>query len=265
MRKLFRKTALASAVRRASNTPPPRRWYLGDDENDFLFVKIEDSEKLFRFVVKKDMKSHIEGIAWSKDQNIGYDSCLLSTISASDTLEIFRVYKSVKLDYASLLHFYFLELIGYKYFAYLSERAKNENFRRKFKFSRKRLEILLRIVEWRRNKLGNTATLGALEKEAFSHIEVAQMMYGKYFWSLQDHDKYLEETLFILRSLVETGDLAEKNLRFQLKPAALVKLEEQEEQERKHFEIGKQNTRIFWLTSIIALAALGQLLKEILC
>jgi len=260
LRRYFLEAITKTACNLATRHPVPERYTLGNENNDFAFLSIYEGEEAnSEFLVKKIRSDKgFEGIFWPEGVTPGIEACLPWTLVKNPRFKINRVFGRFSIEFSSPAVFILHELLCVRYFYRLASKASFLFFKSRFRFSRERMWILSKIVDWQRDRMGD-GIQNTGEINSFSHIDLYTYLYGLNAWRLDEREKYLAELKFILQSFTDSGEIIEINHNFQLRGKALETLSKYEENARRHADSKKQSNRIFWLTLVIAIAGLGQL------
>ncbi len=260
----WRRKVFLAACRIATKNEIPSRYSVGRKENNFTFFKFfEAGEENSRFLLlKPPLGEKLNGISWPNNLQEGVETDVQIDNIFDPIFEIRRVYGSVEITYSSPISFLLAEKIKYHRLIDFKRRVELYFFKRTFRFTHERMKVLEAVVDWRRSLLAPQNNQH-IEDRFFTHIDLYTKMYGWNAWHLDDYQAHLEQLRFILLSFVESGELDHGVEGFKLRAKSLETLSVYEEQAQKHMDAHRQSKGIFWLTLVIAVSAIGQLVWNI--
>ncbi|MEX5727252.1 hypothetical protein Ga0609869_000605 [Rhodovulum iodosum] len=242
----------------ATNKPIPERYSLSagyEVKYNFTYLGFEEKGVNYsRFLLlEKPRKEGLTGLGWPADASKGVNVSIPFKIIVDPEYDIRRIYGPIEIKYNTLASYIFGETTLKHKREYWKERLAQRVFNRSFRFSAERMDILEKLVDWRRQLLKEGAE-GSLSRGRFSHFDFFSLLYSIRAWGLDDRHIYLEELKFVLDSLVASGELSYRDGRYHLEAKALETLSRYEDSRRRHRDQTKQNSRVSLLTLVIAIA-----------
>lgn len=172
---------------------------------------------------------------------------------------------SIHLKQFSITHYYGLASVGYQglldfvlnrvtcwpyikiHFVLAFDRLGQYIFNKQKFYTKQRMELLKFLV--------SRALDGKTEHHA---LDLMTDLYTLRWYLHPQGEEQQQRVEFYLESLAETGELKQLNYKYVVTGLALRTIEEYEEQERKHTENVKTQSRMVWLTVAVAIAGLVQ-------
>lgn len=229
-----------------------------ESKHNFTYFWFEYSNgALRRFIVtQKPLKQGLVGSGWINVEEQAVPLCIpYKLMGRPVAYDIRRVIGPLTIEYKSVWKFIFATLLRAPYRKLSAEKRAQRLFANSFRFSAERMDVLQRIVDWRRASGANTGLLYDFERDQFSHVNLLSEMFSIRIWGLAEKDKYLAELKFVMNSLAETGELKKVDTNYSLTPRALETLSKFEESNRVHDDAVSHNRWIKFLTVVIAGAA----------
>ena len=264
--KLLQSLVLKLAAIAATRKPIAERYSLSSSKSpnyNFTYLKLHEQgdEQNDFLVLSRPKPNGLVGIGWPDGVTPGVDMCLPFTAISKPRYEISRIYKSVRITYHSPVRFLIGELtLAHKRLNWREFRTQRA-FEKNFRFSSERMEILSKIVDWQRRARSNNIANSILDNE-FAPTSAYSEIYTQRAWLLEEKDRFLSELVFVLESLVSTGELRKSGISYKLNGSALSTLSKYEDSKRRFQAQERHNSAIKWLTLFIAASAVIQLLKK---
>lgn len=178
-----------------------------------------------------------------------------------DSLSVIHYYNLYDLNYTNIydLAFKFIfkvDVIKVKFkifWNYLSQ----SRFNKKNLVTKKTIELLEFIVDHQLNgNISRSDSYRAQQIEGTNHIFLMTELYSLRWVSHPHSNNQMKKLMLYLDSLTESGDLQRRDGKYFVTGKALKTLEQYEENERRHKDAVGIQKKIFWLTMIIAFAAI---------
>lgn len=131
-------------------------------------------------------------------------------------------------------------------------------YNRSTPFLQDRLDLLRKLVEVRK-RASAESKLFLFDEDAMDEFSLFEAIYSTRAFGHPNANQEIAQFQFLLESLKESEDLEDVSGNYRLSGKSVKTLAEYEEQERRHADSVQHNRRLFWLTLVIALAAVAQL------
>lgn len=258
---------LRCAVKLATKREVPSRYYPSNKDNNFTYFWIShtsfDNEKFL-----PTSTSHENGLIgaisppeqsrWPGDRMV--DACLPFSQIGKVRFKIHRIYGADATVFSNPIFFILSETfrihIIKSWLTNARETRAQKRFAKDFEFSVERIDILQKIIRWRR-ELSKQRGDNSISEE-FSYIDLSDQVFSRRFWGLDDIEYYLSELRFVLESLVASGDLTSNHERYRLTGKSLESVSTFETEKQRFIKADRHDTAIRRLTWVIAIAAVVQ-------
>lgn len=244
---------LRRVLLRACEATVPRSGEDGEKVNCFI-TKVHQGDVPLPVVLALDGNNLI-GLAWD-GKHYGLDICIpLEQIKLSQ-FRVTHFYGLWKVQYSGLLDFLVGRVTTWPYVKIHAvrfiSRIDQYFFNKKKLITKRRMELLSFLVN--RHLDGKTE---------FAPIDLMTDLYTLRWVEHPDRDAAMQQLELYLQAMVETGELEKIDYKYRVSGHALLTIEENEEQERKHTENVRMQRGMLWLTVVIAAltAVQAQLIK----
>ena len=248
------------SVERALRKPTPRRYSLSDVKNDFAHVTLKSTDgHAVEAIITETNVDGLTGIFWGGDR-FDLPGSIPNAQLRQMSFKLERVYGRFRTTYSSPLEYLIKDNLGYSQLLPLYDWLVQARFNIAFRQRRERILLLSELVELylqtdTRDIFGRRRSRSAID--LFSNI------YGSRVWGRSDTDQILRRFEFTLESFVSTGEFSRSDEGYALEPAALASLDRFAVEDSRHTDSVTQNKRLYWLTLVLALAAVVQVFVSI--
>ncbi len=267
MRDNVAKMAIRFGAYLATRRPVPKSYSLSSGDKveknftyffTYFFLTEDDLEATKFLVLEKPTPRGLIGRGWPQQGSTAVCICLPYHTIGERKFEIKRIYGTIEVKYTSLWSYIFGELTLRHIRQFFYEWIRQTSFNRSFRFSAERMDVLRKIVDWKRASLSEDVA-DDLSSSPFTHIYLYSEVFTNRAWGLDQPLRYLAELRFVLDSLVSSGELDYRDHRYFLNGKALQTLSDFESENRRHRDLSLSSWAITWLTLVIAIASVVSL------
>lgn len=251
----FQKYVIMHALKK----PAPNRISLGDASLDAKAVLVGFNSPTSIEYRILGTTTHAFIASYLSEERERTDCAIPFNSSKGMYLTIRYWYRGVELKYNSSIH-YIWSMVTYEAWRIdIKNRFRQIYYNRSLKIRSDRTEILQVIVDehLRRRSQDGAA---ALAEVRIDRLEVAQLLYGDGIWGHPRHPEILARLDLIIDSLVDSGDLSADQSRLIVKGKAIASIASRVEEDRRHKDQVEYNNSIKWLTLLLLIAAVAQVL-----
>lgn len=243
-------------LKRGLRRNAPERFSYSKEANFYVsFLKNQDTDQEILLTAIED--GAFGGLAWGADR---FDTPVKFPLRDIDSwsFRTKRFYGFSQLEYAGLFDFAKSELSFLPQRLYLKEWASQRLYNYSTKFRHDRVNLLRKLVA---NHLAEAKKNNGLLYTSSSKSVVALLaaVYGNRIYGHPDYEEQSAQFRLILESLAATGELEKKGMHeFKLSALAVASISNYELEERRHRDSVKQNWLLFFVTVVMAIAAVVQ-------
>jgi hypothetical protein len=227
------------------------------DKNDYFVTILTNKLSQEEVLVSAIGPKVIEGMAWSEDRFQSPTTIPVTDVEAWSP-KFIRFYGFNKINYPSLADFLVSELTFRPWRAYLKESFAQSLYNYRTKFRKDRIEVLKRLVQVSLKEAEKNN--GLLTTNSWkSVVGLLSEVYGNRVYGHPGYEAEAAHFRLILESLVATGELEKQKMHeFKLNGLALASISNYELEERRHRDSVRQNRLLFFVTVVMAVAAVVQ-------
>jgi len=254
----FQGFLLRKAIERSLRKAAPSR-FAYRASNDFYTVVFESDNPAEGMLVDSITGNQISGRVWNGER---YEIEAMMGLDEIDgpQLKVTRFYGYERISYEGVRDYWVSELLQIPFYYWLRTYVRQKLYEVKTRFRHDRIDVLKSLVEHHLKEAADETGI-LFVPEAKSIIQLITEVYGQ---RVVAHPSYKAESgrfRLIIDSLVETGEIvATKKHGFRLSAKALATIAEYEQVERRHKDSVVHNRRLFWLTAVLAVAAVAQVI-----
>lgn len=256
MSELLQKIAFVYAIKRSLKTQAPSSFRY-DPSNNFTVTVIKLPTTGKEILVDGINTQNITGRGWNGTEFDEIETVSLNELGEAQ-FEATRFFGFVQTKYHSLSDYLWGELTALPRRGHLKERFRQIAYNSTTRFRHDRISVLNSIVDAHLERAENDKGLLSKIQDA-GVVQLMSDVYGNRVFAHPSFSKEAARFRLILGSLAKTGELDEMGKQsFSLNPKALATIAEYEQAERRHNDSVIHNRRLFWLTVILAIAAVAQ-------
>lgn len=219
-------------------------------------IAFDDQSNPF-FLVRNYQDGKLEGCKWDGDSYGNKKTYTIAELAIDKQLKLTHYYGLTKIIFYSIYKAVFHYLTRWIYVkTWVKRRIGSVNkffFHKKKFFTKQRIELLKFMMDDQLSRYQHGRSPGG--------ILMPQLMSKLYSYNWISHpsaDEQERKLELYLGSLVESGDVEYNDGEYIVKGKAISTLERYEEEERRHIEAVKLQKKMFWLTLVLAIAAIIQ-------
>ncbi|TKB20403.1 MAG: hypothetical protein E5V75_04860 [Mesorhizobium sp.] len=236
-------TAYILAAKVAQRRPIPEGGFTFDETNDYLSIRLVDTETKQRVIVRGIVPEGLQGIWFNGNNEPGYDCVVLKRNLPDFEFRGDHHYHGYSFRTDNPLRYIFNWLTGYAWRYERWDRWTQGQFNKRGLTRQDRMQVLKLFVN-------ETAKDSAFKASIFSLME---LLYTRRWFRHPEQEATNNYYELVLQSLSDSGDLeaSDHGLNFALKPQGLTTVASYELEERRHHDSLLQQSRLAKLTWVL--------------
>lgn len=253
----IKKEILRTALLRILNRLAPSKFSYSH-KNDYYVAVVKGREDNEDILFKSIDGNTIKGLKWNGERfEVEIEISLADAVGR--TFEVSRFYGWKQWTYTSLGDFWRNEISLSAWRHWIYDFFLQKLYNSKTKFQLDRIGLLQKLVAIHIESANLSGNNILVSPTNYSATSLLLRIYGNRFFAHPAYKREFARFKMIIDSLIHTDDLVkEEHGNFRLSKKALFTIASFEETERRHYDSVIQNRRIWWLTVVLAVAAVTQ-------